>query len=65
MGKKRDKSEFISTFLGIKAKLFPYKNISQMAGRIFAIYCSITDQLKQKIFNETIYRIPSGNPSPL
>ena len=36
-----------------------------MAGRISTIYCSITDQLKKKIFNETIYRIPSENLSPL
>ena len=38
----------------LKLKLFSYKNVSQIASKIFATHCSFTDHLKHNIVNETI-----------
>ena len=49
----------------LKLKLFSYKNVSQIASKIFATHCSFTDHLKHNIVNETICRMPSANSGQL
>ena len=42
-------------------QLFSYKNVSQIASKIFATQFSFTDHVKRKTVNETTCRIASNN----
>ena len=42
-----------------------YKNVSQIANKVFATQCSFTNSLKHKIVKKTTCRMPSANPRQL
>ena len=57
-GSKKSRKKVVKTNLqldlyGLKLQLFSYKNVSQIAGKSFAMQYSFTDHLKQKIVNKT------------
>ena len=48
-----------------RLQLFSYKNVSNIASKIFAIQPSLFDHLKHKIVNKTTCRMPAANSRQL
>ena len=64
---KRDKSQFVTKFVGIIVTIFScsYKIISQIPCKIFATQCFFTDHLKHKTVNKKTCGTSSAKPCQL
>ena len=49
----------------LRLRLFSYKNLSQVPGKIFTTKSFFTNHLKHKTVNKSTCRMPSVNPRQL